>query len=305
MTDVDVILKMDWDASWSLQLLCLDTSRKLVASIQPGIVVVKPHPSSQIAKIWPPPAKKRRKREVEAHFHWDMLAEELSPLDDDQDIIYSGSDAGSLEDVGDMLLEAEALDLAFGLDVDEEMSVPLQAATEQATPLEDDAGSLAHGQPSASSVDIVAPLAPAVHPPPVPKHRGPDMGLRVPAMSSIVLAHGKVTFDSARNSFEASCREHPQCVLTRTSKSKGRRGGVVRGGRPVGFLCGWLSLATQCSNKAEHMNKELWKQLLHQDCRTYWRRKIAETAEGRSLLACERAIEDGEENEAVTLDGYL
>ena len=135
--------------------------------------------------------------------------------------------------------------------------------------------------------------------------RGPDVGSRMATEIFIKLPNGRVSFYPTRNNFEAVCKVHHRCVLTRTCNAKSGAGSETKGGRPLGFLCGWLDIANMFDTKEQHMSKNMWQRELTQEVRMQHRAQLCLTTEGMELLGCERMLASEEAEEPTTLVGYV
>lgn len=178
---------------------------------------------------------------------------------------------------------------------------------------EEVAGDAAPPAPAGAS-DAVVPAsrgdpeeAQIVEPPPPPLAAArPEARLRRGADVVYQVPGGSISYYRSKSAFEAVCehRDHGRCVLTRTSKSKKTgRDGVPLGGRPVGFLAGWLSHGHECASKQEHWDQSCIAN--DHRLRSALREQISQTLAGRLLLSLERAPAPGEAPEPEGLDGLL
>ena len=100
--------------------------------------------------------------------------------------------------------------------------------------------------------------------------------------------------------FEAVCKTHASCVVSRTvSKVTDQVLGRPRGGRPLGVMASWLSKHS-CATKEEHWRYEHFS--ASYDERLLFRPSLQDSEEGRMLLSHERAQLDGEDIEPIDAD---
>eukprot|EP00971_Amphidinium_carterae_P235726 4678090-Amphidinium_carterae.1 len=115
---------------------------------------------------------------------------------------------------------------------------------------------------------------------------------------------GTISFYEKGNFFEAVCgnKKHGSCKLRRSCKGRIGKDGILRAGRPLGFLCQWLH-ASDWETKAEHWEKAFW-------CWTQTQRKTKRDElrlldGGAELLSYERDVMENEPEEAECVDAYL
>ena len=158
------------------------------------------------------------------------------------------------------------------------------------------------------------PPEPPPPPPPEPEEDPPEEGpARGPirgADASVRIHGGRLCFYRRWSNFEAVCgngAHGKNCIVRRTPNAKYRGDdGFSRGGRPVGFLIGFLSLAAQTATMQEHKAKALWEErLASQDARMLFRAQGALCAGFGALEACERARAPGEPLEQLDLVGLI
>jgi hypothetical protein len=122
------------------------------------------------------------------------------------------------------------------------------------------------------------------------------------------LDDGWIAFYSSKDCFEAHCLNpnHGRCVMTRGAGALGQSStytGPPVGGRPLGFLLVWLANSHQAT-RDEHWSVEAMSTCLEE--RSVHRVLLADSAEGRELLAKERLWDPERElEEPLTLAGYL
>lgn len=197
--------------------------------------------------------------------------------------------AGNVDDMMGFILED--LEAALGLPPDDIPPPPPRGSAGEA------AGSATANAAGVHPEPVVAPPIPVE---PRPNRRGAIVTMHVPG--------GSISFYASKGAFEAVCenRLHGRCVLTRTNASKRARhdaGGVAIGGRPVAFLAAWLGAGQDLPTKEAHWSADAMERPLAE--RQELRRTIGGIASGRTLLACERPLLDGEPEEAPSLAPYL
>ena len=146
--------------------------------------------------------------------------------------------------------------------------------------------------------EVLAPKAPPAR----PAHR--QGGVRMAAVATASLESGQISFYPNKQCFQATCGVHPACVLTRTCNGRTSRGAVI-GGRPLGFMTGWLSIAHECGSKEEHWQRERWTRDLTQHVRAEARHALLRSRGGPELAVFEREQEAGEPEEPDSLQGLL
>jgi len=95
--------------------------------------------------------------------------------------------------------------------------------------------------------------------------------------------------------------------MTRVPTGRKRKhDGSMVGGRPLGFLTGFLSLSFTAKTRAEHKSFVLLNAHLGaRDMRERHRAMLVLTQDGRDLTQFERPVEEGESEEPFTLEGLL
>ena len=146
-------------------------------------------------------------------------------------------------------------------------------------------------QASSSNADIPAAPPPPPPPPPPEQARARKGGPRAHvgmAEEEVRLPNGRIAFHQSKQSFEATCRVHVGCVLSRTKHGRKVRGMAEKqGGRPLGFLSLWLQKATEYESSALHKNKDLWATYSH-EARSAARRDLGTITGAQRLLALEK-----------------
>eukprot|EP00971_Amphidinium_carterae_P331883 6465706-Amphidinium_carterae.3 len=120
-----------------------------------------------------------------------------------------------------------------------------------------------------------------------------------------VQAAGKISFHVSKNSFEAVCNKHKNCVLTRVARPAKASKTVSAAGRPLGFLTSWLLLGESCSSKEVHWDKTKWRETFTQQRRQEARCLLASLPGGSTLAEHERDRANGEPEEPVSLTGFM
>ena len=114
-------------------------------------------------------------------------------------------------------------------------------------------GSVLAGESTSSSSTDLAPMPPPPTPPPE-HHRVRGAAARrsaIGALASVEVDGGFIAYYS-KGVFEANCKTHDSCVVSRTvSNLIDRTLGRPRGGRPLGVMVAWLS-KHRCATKADH-----------------------------------------------------
>eukprot|EP00959_Pyramimonas_sp_CCMP1952_P373358 7818968-Pyramimonas_sp.AAC.1 len=128
----------------------------------------------------------------------------------------------------------------------------------------------------------------------------------VPADATIRVAGGAIKFYSKYNNFEAICSNpgHGCCVMRRTPLAKTLHGpdGLPRGGRPIGFLVAWLSLAMSTGSREEHKDKlRVYNFTRPVACRMRFRDIVRLDPSSPVLFGKERGQEPGELEEQADL----
>ena len=119
--------------------------------------------------------------------------------------------------------------------------------------------------PLPPSVPVGPP--PVVDPPPPPSpHEMPARKRARRDAPSMVLAveFGTITFFESNQNFEARCRLHEdeRCTLTRAAhRAAGSTAPAQRGGRPLGLLAAWLSVASMFPDKESHRDPKILREL--------------------------------------------
>eukprot|EP00971_Amphidinium_carterae_P330456 6463501-Amphidinium_carterae.2 len=108
---------------------------------------------------------------------------------------------------------------------------------------------------------------------------------------------GRINYYSTKGVFEAYCRRHQHCKLTRTGSSSSRANG-----RPLGVLSGWLGL--QCTAE-QHKDKAYLQIALTHEVRRMSREHLLTLPGSIDLCSFERPQADNEPLELETLKGLL
>ena len=131
--------------------------------------------------------------------------------------------------------------------------VAAPASAGDGTPGPIDCDSLPARESTSSSSTDLAPMPPPPTPPPE-HHRVRGAAARrsaIGALASVEVDGGFIAYYS-KGVFEANCKTHDSCVVSRTvSNLTDRSLGRPRGGRPLGVMVAWLS-KHRCATKADH-----------------------------------------------------
>eukprot|EP00971_Amphidinium_carterae_P165207 3274929-Amphidinium_carterae.6 len=123
------------------------------------------------------------------------------------------------------------------------------------------------------------------------------------ASAGIVCPEGKISYHESKRSFEAVCRQHKGCVLTRSADGRKVKGHAEKvGGRPIGFLMAWLQKADHTASKAEHWSQTAFS-VTYAD-RVAARERLQTFTGARELLDYEKPkVSDADPDEPVSLLG--
>ena len=208
-------------------------------------------------------------------------------------------DQGLVDD--DLLLRAEAMQ-EFVLSQREDQKATQQPEDARAIHVGHAAGiSSSAEQPVSQHVAAVDAIQPEPvnnleeerqdpEPPEEPKivRRGGPRAEVAMAEVEVRLANGRIAFHRSKCSFEATCKVHVGCVLSRSQNGRRVKGyGEKQGGRPLGFLAHWLSKASDFDNAADHKHKPFWAGYTHGE-RSAARQSLALSSAGQRLLALEK-----------------
>ena len=126
-----------------------------------------------------------------------------------------------------------------------------------------------------------------------------------PADATVRIHRGRLCFYRKYSNFEAVCGNpaHGCCIVRRTPlKRRDGPDGKPRGGRPCGFLAGFLSLSWTTGTREEHKTRML-ELLEPQAVRARHREALQPLAGSDALLSFERVPVVGEPVEQVDLIG--
>ena len=318
-TDCKALLLVDKAGAWDVEWLELDGSEVPLLEVQPGKVLARVLLAKQA--LWP---ITRRPRLVAQAAEEPMQEEGGQARDVPGMGAEDRSEAGSeLDDIDEWDLIAEPGDLHDVEEAWQRMDWLLEdlgeaeAAerlvdfhSEEVDVLDDDEPMPAQGSGAA---DQDLPAAPAGQAEPAPEaHRAVPLAIAVgPRLPAEALATfvglGKIAFHQSKQSFEATCfnHRHGHCVLSRTCKGRALRHVGVVAGRPLGFLVCWILQSGACDSKAQHWDKDTWKEVFSLEARQKAREQLMGMPGGPTLAAHERARAAGEPEEPTTLEGLL
>eukprot|EP00971_Amphidinium_carterae_P340809 6479288-Amphidinium_carterae.4 len=323
--------KCQWQVVWYE----VEKSIRPLVELLPGTITVQPLRGVYEEHLLKPPRKSRTRRAAmdfaddSASFTKDVLpsgeeVENSESGEDEYDEMDDGAEDPDDESLGyglgELLARAETMgelepkqreetittpepqnlaeDLGFKADLIE-AALPMSPQSSQT-----------HG--AASSSHAIDEHGVHLDPPPVPPPAGKRVRLgtvRVAigmAEAEVRLKNGRLAYHSSKQSFEASCKVHTHCVLTRSRHGRTVKGcDGKQGGRPIGFLGNWLLKADDFSTAAEHKNKANMAMYTHAE-RVAARQMVAESPQGQVLLAQEKAKPNPEDDdEPVDLAGLL
>eukprot|EP00971_Amphidinium_carterae_P352131 6492445-Amphidinium_carterae.2 len=322
LSDFEAIAKLSPTCSWSLSFFKLEWTGRALPFMHPAYVTLVPMDGALDVHLWPrqrQPRKPRQQSKKNKGGEENKLdGSDEASADEEDDIgdglAFDGEDQEE-EDMAanhELMLRAEALE---ALSLIKTSCRPKGNARRDACSLQPSSGAAAS---SGSAVDVAeaapvssshetsrdvptnastAAAAPAADPINATK-RHP-----VPAMATCLCTGGRISFHQSKQAFEAHCSQegHFNCVLTRSAQGRRGRGGQRAGGRPLGFLCMWLRDGHLHDTKSMHWEKEFWTWSYEE--RAAAREALAQSEEGRALLALERPKDADEADEPLTLRG--
>eukprot|EP00971_Amphidinium_carterae_P340109 6478289-Amphidinium_carterae.2 len=294
------------------QFYLLDESKQAAATLNPRKVPVVAMGEAQ--QFWPV-QRKRSTAIDDVHPGWDLFVHHWSEDEESQSqssVEDEGPDVGIVE-IGPLdgsVLREEAMSYlrdqeslrSLGLEQQQPDAV-IDGAEENIAIVSADvvAAVPEEGSGAASSRDVL----------PKKRARGADASLRDAAECSLEVAGGRLAYYANKGAFEARCNHvghnlcGQTCKLTRSSKSRKLVGGMPKGGRPLGFMLAWLELGKDLPHKDSHWDRSAWHEHCNVETREACRMELHSTAQGRALLAFERPLHDGEQEEAPDLDGLM
>lgn len=139
-----------------------------------------------------------------------------------------------------------------------------------------------------------APLADG----PMPKRRRRRTGLE----TVVTLEYGNIYYFPSNGNFEARCQKHQgRCTLTRRAGLGNSAGSSTdvpgHGGRPLGLLAAWLSIAEFTDDKAAHKHRGMIQRLAgaeQRSIRAEARRLLEQVPGSEDLFAAEAPSATGE-----------
>eukprot|EP00971_Amphidinium_carterae_P343586 6483415-Amphidinium_carterae.1 len=319
LTEFEAMQLLDTSSSWSLSIYELEISLRPMACLKPSIVSVVPHAQSPTPHhVWPTlsqrgkrvggaRARKRQKictpsqalvpstKQVPCHWAhkvmrkqslklklnmtWMRRAEHMNPLPIEDFLV----------EVGTLVAEDDAVEsVNLGEnDVGETTSVlGAQQTVPDATHEDADGGTIVQGNGAASTA-----------------RAAPIRGMPMPSACTVHTPNGHISYYDHGNQafFEAVCLKHKFCKLRRSSRGRESKQGVS-GGRPLGFLMMWQSIAD--GSREDHWNRATWG-TWSQEARMQKRSELADMVGSEVLLAAERARLADEPNEPAELKGLL
>ena len=247
------LLQLPLLSRWSLQWWVLEENDLPVGKASPGLVGLVP--AGEAVPFWPPTRKRTTPSAPAAASSSNPWLAFAAAHQQPQ-----GQHIEEVDEATDNLPDAEGEDL--------ELSELLQSAWLEAMNGSGDEGDDVEAvHPENEVIDAERGAAPAQHLPgmaagsdsvqiePFPPaaaadaeaaalRRAPSAPLvpRVPAEAGVVWPeHGRISYHANKMAFEAHCRHHPQCVLSRTARGRRTREGLVAG--LWAFCpCGWSLL---------------------------------------------------------------
>ena len=313
-------LKKD-NVSWAISFFSLESTEEVVEHLKPSPVPALPLFGGKAYPIWSGKGRqtsdaskvdleevsKAMDRIVECHEagqagSGDAAASsvDVGELEGEVDAIEPGTD-----DKGDSVepseldkLIAEARDEDIANDDDESVG-GVDAAGDADDLLQDISSGLADGGnddgevpagPSGSAGEGASSSSTDAPPLPPPAAPLPKMGeasrTSTGALATVELEGGYIGYYQ-KGVFEAVCRKHNSCVVSRTVSAKQDKSlGRPKGGRPLGVMAAWLSKHSECASKEDHWQYHNF--LCGHDERMLHRLDLQGTAAGRRLLSFER-----------------
>lgn len=259
-------------------------------------------------KFWPPPRRPAPKLPPRRSSGDRASAGEEDALpdgnvlsgddDDDADLLGSGDEG---DDEADAFGDLEGLLETLREDADNEAEANTANAEEAAN------AAVQPAPDGAPNAELMGEGEPAPEPPEAVDADGAaPAGARSKATVVYHVYGGAIAYYPSKVAFEAVCNHpgHGRCVVTRTARGKPGRGGLPpMGGRPVGFLAGWLRAGQDLPDKTAHWRRCAFERS-HEE-RMALRNTIASTPDGRRLLSFERPAADGEGAEPATVAPLL
>eukprot|EP00971_Amphidinium_carterae_P145701 2887552-Amphidinium_carterae.3 len=319
---------------WQIVWYELEKSIRPLVELLPGSITVKPLRDAYEEHLLKPPRKSRTRR-AQVHLADDNASCTNDVLPSVDEVENSGSGEDVYDEMDDCAEDPEDESLVYGLGpllvrAEAMGELELKQREEKSTPqpqkLPDDLGlnadifeaelavspqnTEAHGAATSSHVLDEHDVHP--NPPPEPPEFYKRVKLGTPrvatgmAEAEVRLSNGRLAYHSSKQSFEASCKVHSHCVLTRSRHGRNVRGCAGKqGGRPIGFLAHWLSMANNFDTAAEHKDKAKMALYTHAE-RVAARQKVADSPQGQVLLEQERGKQNPEDDdEPVDLTGLL
>ena len=119
-------------------------------------------------------------------------------------------------------------------------------------------------------------------------------GHRVPAVASVSVPGGRITFYENKRSFEARCSHpsHVNCALTRSSVGSSVSNRLAQG-RPLGLMAAWLHSGSQHDSKFSHYACRF----IDKAMRNFHRQSLKLNPQAAALLEQERAAREGSGSE--------
>lgn len=298
MTHLELCRALDRSKAWHVSFWVTDHNQHIIGEVLPNRLVVSPAFGGRLALVWEPRnryrVRKSRAPDVEG---WgEMAAAEVAPAGDttsseeeraeegsggdneheeesDAEVSRDQDADGGAESGGDDS-DAHASGSGDNANAPEELLAAMVAGLGEMLPPDGDprAGDIALGEAQARPEEPAGDPESAVI-----EHSLPMGTLVYYAKSKTFYAY----CDDARHGGRAICRKTRQGFA-------GRKPWV---GRPLGFLCAWLTEHDFPDRMAHFTNKP------DVESRRGSRQQLKETASGRLLLSKEREQRDGEESE--------
>eukprot|EP00971_Amphidinium_carterae_P339882 6477934-Amphidinium_carterae.3 len=218
--------------------------------------------------------------------------------------------AGLVESMPDLIAAAASVQTGLEVHAAEELEPVLEdveastsataaAATAAPIPMEElqQSGSLhgqgvsneqTHHEPASGNVATTSEVVPIPH---------AFFGRSAATAAVLIGERGKISFYAGKQVFEAVCKRHESCKLTRSCRKSARTNG-----RPLGLMVSWLLEDVTAS---DHKEQRYMREILTLAKRRAAREHLQTLADANQICAYERALEPGEDAEPETLKGLM
>ena len=301
---------LDKNLIWLCSFYLIDSLTTPVANLTPGTITATRY--STPTQFWPPlkkPRAPRRKRPFSASSSsiptTAMQDDASASSDNSHDIVEP--DVTLHNNLDDLWSRMEGQDTHTPATLEAELGGAAVEAEDvlPPPPLHDSrATSSRPTDTEEPPLAMDAALAPDAPQPPTPAStptRGPDAGVRQTSTARVEVGTGTIAYYSNKGAFQATCRVHKQCALTRVGSRARVQPALPAKGRPLGLMAAWLLAGGGHPTKEAHM---ACLRGLNYDMRKAAREELLRHAAGVEVAGYERPS-SSVHDEPELLDGLL